>query len=105
MIALAKLTAAIESKVTLVRGSSSSEVNVKELVPGDVILLVGGTKVPADVMWRSGDKMAIDTAALTGEPIPRTYPSDRYGTDVLCGTVVKEGEGYCQVLKTGEHTE
>lgn len=46
-------------------------VNVKELVPGDIILLVGGTMVPADTKWIKGDIMQIDTAALTGEPIPR----------------------------------
>ena len=78
---------------------------MKELVPGDIILLVGGVKVPADVRWLKGDKMKIDTAALTGEPLPRTYPSHNHGSDILAGTTVCEGEAYCQVLLTGENTE
>jgi len=105
MRALAKLTAAIESRVTLVRAGSSREVNVVELVPEDIILLVGSCKVPANVMWLSGNKLQIDIGALTSEPLPRKYPSDDYGTDNLAGTEVKEGEAYVQVLLTGESTE
>ncbi|GMI10211.1 hypothetical protein TrLO_g15595 [Triparma laevis f. longispina] len=104
MIALASLTASIESTVTVVRDGVSTSVNVVTLVPGDIILLIGGLKVPADVRWLKGDKMKIDTAALTGEPIPRTYPGE-HGNDILGGTTVCEGEAYCQVLKTGEETE
>ena len=78
--------------------------NVIELVPGDIILLVGGVKVPADVRYRKGDKMKVDTAALTGEPIPRTYPGE-HGDDILAGCTICEGEAYCQVLLTGENTE
>ncbi|GMH91854.1 hypothetical protein TrVE_jg14412 [Triparma verrucosa] len=104
MLALASLTASVTSVVTVVRDSNSTSVNVVDLVPGDIILIIGGLKVPADVRWLKGDKMKIDTAALTGEPIPRTYPGE-HGNDILAGTTVCEGEAYCQVLKTGENTE
>ena len=102
--ALAELTESIESTVTVVRDGGSSSVNVVELVPGDIILVVGGLKIPADVRFRKGDKLKVDTAALTGEPIPRTYPGE-HGDDVLAGCTIVEGEAYCQVLKTGEETE
>jgi len=49
--------------------------------------------------------MAIDTAALTGEPIPRKYPSPDYGDVILSGTTVVAGECYGQVLLTGTSTE
>lgn len=65
----------------------------------------GGTIVPADVKWINGDSMKIDTAALTGEPIPRKYPSDEHGDEILSGTTVVAGECYCQALKTGSNTE
>lgn len=45
MIALASLTASIESTVTVVRDGVSTSVNVVTLVPGDIILLIGGLKV------------------------------------------------------------
>jgi hypothetical protein len=40
----------------------------------------------------SGDILSIDTASITGEPLPRNYPSDDYGSLILCGTTVKAGE-------------
>lgn len=40
----------------------------------------------------SGDVLSIDTASITGEPLPRNYPSDDYGSLILCGTTVKAGE-------------
>lgn len=39
-----------------------------------------------------GDVLSIDTASITGEPLPRNYPSDDYGSLILCGTTVKAGE-------------
>ena len=71
MKALSALTASVYSSITVVRQSESTSINVVDLVPGDIILLVGGVKVPADVRWVKGDKLSIDTAALTGEPLPR----------------------------------
>ena len=47
----------------------------------------------------------MDTAALTGEALPRKVPSDQYGVDLLSGCVVKQGEGFCVVDKVGVHTE
>lgn len=74
-------------------------------MPGDIVLLVGGCAVPADVEWLEGDVLSIDTAALTGEPLPRKYPSEQYGPNILCGCTVKAGEAYCIVRHTGINTE
>jgi H+-transporting ATPase len=75
------------------------------LVPGDIVLLVGGCAIPADVEWIEGDVLSIDTAALTGEPLPRKYPSEQYGNTILCGCTVRAGEAYCRVSATGVNTE
>jgi len=61
--------------------------------------------VPADVKWLRGDVMSIDTAALTGEPIPRKYPSSEHGDILLSGTACKAGECYGQVTAVGTNTE
>ena len=42
---------------------------------------------------------------MTGEPIPRKYPSDDYGKGILAGCTVVAGEAYCYVDKTGGNTE
>jgi len=85
---------------------------VAELVPGDIIFLRGGNVVPADSEWLEGDPMLVDTAALTGEPVPRKVPRpDRdgevagAGRALLSGCIVKQGEGHCEVKETGLRTE
>jgi len=102
---LDEVSNSIESEIAVRRNGETKSMNTKELVPGDIVLLVGGTIVPADTKWISGDKMQIDTAALTGEPIPRKYPSSEYGDVILSGTTVVGGECYGQVMKTGTNTE
>ena len=42
---------------------------------------------------------------MTGEPIPRKYPSSEYGDIILSGTTIVAGECYGQVAETGENTE
>jgi H+-transporting ATPase len=85
---------------------------VADLVPGDIIFLRGGNVVPADCQWLEGDPMLVDTAALTGEPIPRKVPRpDRSGEEpgagsqLLSGCIIKQGEGHCEVKYTGLNTE
>ena len=95
----------LENEIGVRRERVTASVSTKDLVPGDIVLLVGGTIVPADVKWVKGDKMSIDTAALTGEPVPRKYPSNDYGDEIYSGTTVVAGECYACVLRTGVHTE
>lgn len=106
---LDEISNSMESEITVrrsIQGSTTvSQVPTSELVPGDIILLVNGNVVPADVKWITGDVMGIDTAPLTGEPIPRKYPSKEYGDLILSGTTVVTGECYGQVMATGTNTE
>jgi len=103
--ALDEISNSIESEVAVRRNGEVKNTGTTQLVPGDIILLVGGTVVPADTKWLSGDKMKIDTASLTGEPIPRSYPSQDYGDIILSGTTVVQGECWCQVMATATSTE
>jgi len=103
--ALDELTNSMESQVTVLRDGMPHVLGVTKLVPGDAIHMRGGTMTPADVEWLRGDILSVDTAALTGEPIPRKYPSAEYGTQILSGSTVKSGEAYCIVRATGVNTE
>ena len=69
-----------------------------------ILILHSHSVVPADTQWIKGDKVSVDTAALTGEPIPRKYPGE-HGDIILSGTTVVAGECYGRVLKTGTNTE
>jgi H+-transporting ATPase len=103
--ALAELTNKMEKRIATLRDGKAEHILTRLLVPGDVVLLMGGTEVPADIEWIEGDVLEIDTAALTGESLPRKYPSEQNGTLILCGSTVKAGEAYGIVRKTGINTE
>lgn len=102
---LAELTNKMEQKIPVLRDGKAEQLNTRYLVPGDVVLLMGGAQVPADCEWLEGDILSVDTAALTGEPLPRKYPSDEYGKLILCASTIRAGEAYAVVRKTGIHTE
>ena len=102
---LEEVSGSLTSEIAVRRNGKTQTIDTKELVPGDICFLVGGAVVPADVKWLRGDIMSIDTAALTGEPLPRKYPSDDYGDILLSGTTVKAGECYGQIIATAENTE
>jgi H+-transporting ATPase len=95
----------MEQKIAVLRDGHAEFLLTRLLVPGDVVLLIGGASVPADIEWLEGDVLSVDTAALTGEPIPRKYPCDEYGKLILAGTTIRAGEAYGIVRKTGIETE
>lgn len=101
---LAKLTQKMEAKINTLRDGVAEMLPTRELVPGDICMLAGGVMIPADFEWIEGDILSVDTAPLTGEPIPRKYPDPKYGL-LLCGTTVTSGEAYAVCRKIGDQTE
>ena len=85
-----------------------------QLVPGDVVMLQSGDKVPADLRLFKSRELRIDEAMLTGESAPVgkiTLPVPESATigDRKClaysGTLVTYGQGQGVVVATGDHTE
>ena len=58
---LDELTNKMEQRIAVLRDGSATNVLTRELVPGDVVLLVGGSAVPADVEWLDGDILSVET--------------------------------------------
>ena len=81
--ALDEISNTVVSEVRVRRNGEVISIPAAELVPGDICMLVGGNIVPADMKWKHGDPLKIDTAALTGESLPRTYPSEEYGAEIF----------------------
>jgi P-type Ca2+ transporter type 2C len=89
-------------------------VDADEIVPGDIILLTTGDKVPADGRIFEAVNLAVDEAMLTGESLPvekETDPLDE-GTIVadrknmvFGGSVVIEGRGKAVITATGKATQ
>ncbi|MGA1837950.1 magnesium-translocating P-type ATPase [Herbiconiux sp. 11R-BC] len=99
----------VRHHVTVVRAGTAHEVDVAELVPGDVVRLSVGTVVPADMAVLEARDLSCDEAILTGEsePTRKAAPADgeEAATSVLqMGTIVHTGGGLGEVTATGTRT-
>ncbi|MCX6071712.1 MAG: cation-transporting P-type ATPase [Chloroflexi bacterium] len=92
----------LKPTTTVVRDGERREVEVWELVPGDLTLLSAGEKVPADGQVRESVKLGLDEAILTGESEPVSKDA---GLSAFMGTTVVAGRGLIQIEKTGPATE
>lgn len=96
------------------RDNSVITLDATGLVPGDIVLLQTGDKVPADLRLLQSRELRIDEALLTGESVPvekNTAPVSNKAVvaDRKCmaysGTFVTYGQGTGVVVATGDHTE
>ena len=86
------------------RDGQEIEINLKEVVPGDLVLLVAGDIVPADGTILDSDDLFINESALTGESLP--VEKDSISNKKACaGTYVVSGFGELAVELTGKDTE
>lgn len=110
--ALKKLTS---PEARVIRNGQEHRVQTAELVPGDVVVLEEGDKVPADLRLLKTSSLEIEESALTGEslPVPKEVaalggknlaPGDTLNMAYL-GTVVTRGRGSGVVVHTGMATE
>ncbi len=109
--ALKKMTA---PTAVVVRGGKEIKIETSQIVPGDVILLYTGDKVPADARLIEAINLKIDEAALTGESSPvskitGTLPEEAPLNDrrnmAFTGTIVVYGRGKAVATSTGMNTE
>lgn len=101
-------------KAKVIRDGKEKEINSEELVPGDIVLLASGTKVPADLRLLHAIELKIDEAMLTGESLPveklttsikedNLTPGDQRNMAFM-GTVVVNGRAKGVVVETGANT-
>jgi potassium/sodium efflux P-type ATPase len=101
-------------RARVVRQGREREIPSELLVPGDVVILDSGVKVPADVRLFRTVELRVDEAILTGESLPVEKTSATLEEDnltpgdqknmVFMGTVVLMGRGRGVVVETGGHT-
>lgn len=95
----------LKPTTTVVRHGERQEVEVWELVPGDVVLLNSGEHVPADGEITESTKLAVDEAILTGESEPVNKNETDSHNLVYMGTTTITGRGTMVVTKIGSSTE
>jgi P-type Mg2+ transporter len=112
--AAAKLKAMINVTATVIRDGIQEEVALKNLVPGDIIVLSAGDMIPADVRILSAKDLFLIQASLTGESLPvekYDYCETRENVNPieLCniaflGTSIESGSATAAVVTTGSQT-
>jgi len=99
--ALKKLTA---PKTRVMRDGTVKLIDVAEVVPGDIVLLEAGDRVPADGKVVKSFSLSLDEASITGESVPVSKDTENKNK-VFMGTVVTLGRGTVKVEGTGMNTE
>jgi Ca2+-transporting ATPase len=97
--ALKKMTL---SKVRVIRDSQEVEVDSRYIVPGDVVFVEEGVKVPADGKVIQTINLQINESSLTGESLPISKDKE---DEVFMGTIVARGRGYIEIIHTGMKTK
>ncbi len=101
-------------EAVVTRDGRKQSVPVEDLVPGDIVFLQSGDKVPADLRLFASKDLRIEEAPLTGESVPVDKSIEPVGPDAslgdrtsmaYSGTLVSFGQGRGVVAETGEHTE
>ncbi len=114
MKAIEALAKAMVSEATVLRGGERRRVPSRELVPGDMVVLQSGDKVPADLRLVKTRELQVDESALTGESVPVQKEETVLEADMVIGdrrnmayssTLVSYGSGLGVVVDTGDRTE
>jgi len=99
---------------SVIRNGERIEVAAEELVPGDIVMLASGDKVPADLRLLAGKGLRVNEAILTGESeavdkIVEPVAADALLGDRKCllfsGTLIASGQATGVVIATGIQTE
>lgn len=88
------------------RDGKEKRIAGREVVPGDVIFLYEGDRIPADALLLESTNLTIDESILTGESIPVVKTTvDSEQNKIFSGTLVVQGSGIAKVLATGTNTQ
>jgi Ca2+-transporting ATPase len=112
--AIEALAHMVITEATVRRNGRQQRVRSESLVPGDVVLLQAGDRVPADLRLFQARGLQVDESALTGESAPVHKHTDRLALETIladrknlafAGTLVTGGHGEGVVWATGDRTE
>lgn len=115
--ALQALQKLAEPVAHCLRDGAEKRIPARDLVPGDIILVGEGERLPADGVLRGGDALVVDESILTGESAPVTKtiaeaaasgdfpdPGGEQTPFLYSGTMIARGAGVAEVARTGART-
>ncbi len=112
--AIAALAASVTTEVMAIRDGQKQTLSSQQLVPGDLVQLSAGDKVPADLRLSKVKTLQVDESSLTGESIAVDKTTQPIAEDtsladrdnmVYAGCIVTAGQGQGVVVAIGEATE
>ena len=92
----------VASKVTVIREGERETLDTSQLVPGDIVVLAQGVKVPADGKLIDANRLHLDESILTGESASVTKTQDDM---VFMGTTIASGQAVMVVENIGAKTK
>jgi len=112
--AIESLSQMVATETTVRRNGRKQRIHSEQLVPGDVVLLQSGDRVPADLRLFYVRSLQVDESALTGESVPVHKHPDPLALDTVLGdrknlaftgTLVTAGQSEGVVWATADQTE
>ncbi|HTY43930.1 MAG TPA: magnesium-translocating P-type ATPase [Patescibacteria group bacterium] len=104
----------ISHKRVVIREGEKKEIDVRYLVPGDIIVLNIGDKISADLRVLESKNLEVNEAVLTGEsmsvqkvsaPVKKAEKIQDFKNYIFAGTIIANGEGVGIVIATGENSQ
>ncbi|AZK46983.1 calcium-translocating P-type ATPase, SERCA-type [Paenibacillus lentus] len=99
----------------VLREGRVKDITARELVPGDIVIVESGDRVPADIRWLATNSLDVEESALTGESHPVNKHAETIREEEVplgdqknigfMGTMVTRGSGRGVVIRTGMETE
>ncbi len=98
---LEKLKNYVKPISLVIRNGKEEQIPTSDLVPGDIVVLSEGDRIPADGILLHHEDLEIDESILTGESLP---VAKEQNAEIFGGTLVVKGRGHLTVQKTGMNT-
>ena len=102
--ALQALKQFTEPEVSVIRDGVTKNIQVEALVPGDVIILEEGNKVPADAIIIQQNDCSVNESIITGESLPVYKDETEKNNRIYQGTTINSGKCYARVTAIGNNT-
>lgn len=102
--ALQSLRHLVQPGVTVIRDGKEQQIDIEELVPGDVMLLEEGMKIPADAIILQSNDLSLNEAVITGESLPVDKYEAEGHNQLYQGVLINSGKCIARVTATGNNT-
>ncbi|RZS95254.1 cation-translocating P-type ATPase [Cecembia calidifontis] len=101
---LAALKQLSSPRALVIRDGIETRIAGRDVVPGDIVVLHEGDRVPADALILESNNLTLDESLLTGESIP-VIKTENSNNQIFSGTLVVQGSGIAKVTLTGTKTQ